>query len=64
MTRLDAIGVNVSDIDKAVGLYRRLGLEFPDDPDPEGHGHVEAQLPGGLRFMLDSEESVKSFSPD
>jgi catechol 2,3-dioxygenase-like lactoylglutathione lyase family enzyme len=61
--RLDAIGVIVSDIDRAVAFYRRLGLEFPDDPDPEGHGHVEATLPGGLRFMLDSEESVKSFNP-
>jgi catechol 2,3-dioxygenase-like lactoylglutathione lyase family enzyme len=64
MTRLDAIGVIVSDIDKAAELYRRLGLEFPDEPDPEGHGHTEAPLPGGLRFMLDSEETVKSFKPD
>jgi catechol 2,3-dioxygenase-like lactoylglutathione lyase family enzyme len=64
MPRLDAIGVIVSDIDRAVALYRRLGLEFPDPPDPSGHGHVEATLPGGLRFMLDSEEVVKSFNPD
>jgi catechol 2,3-dioxygenase-like lactoylglutathione lyase family enzyme len=64
MTRFDAIGVIVSDIDKAVDLYRRLGLQFPDDPDPQGHGHVEATLPGGARFMLDSEETVKSFNPD
>ena len=64
MPRLDAIGVIVSDIDRAVDLYRRLGLEFGDEPDPEGHGHVEATLPGGLRFMLDSEETVRSFNPD
>lgn len=63
MPRLDAIGVIVSDIDKAIDFYRRLGLEFPEDPDPEGHGHVEATLPGGLRFMLDTEESVQSFDP-
>jgi catechol 2,3-dioxygenase-like lactoylglutathione lyase family enzyme len=62
--RFDAIGVIVSDIDRAVDLYRRLGLEFPDDPDPEGHGHVEAKLPGGIRFMLDTEDVVKSFNPD
>jgi catechol 2,3-dioxygenase-like lactoylglutathione lyase family enzyme len=61
--RLDAIGMIVSDIDKAIDFYRRLGLEFPEDPDPEGHGHVEATLPGGLRFMLDTEESVQSFDP-
>jgi catechol 2,3-dioxygenase-like lactoylglutathione lyase family enzyme len=61
---LDAIGVVVSDIDRAVAFYRTLGLEFPADPDPEGHGHVEAPLPGGLRLMLDAEESVRSFRPD
>jgi catechol 2,3-dioxygenase-like lactoylglutathione lyase family enzyme len=64
MPRLDAIGVIVSDIDRAVDFYGRLGLAFPDDPDPEGHGHVEATLPGGLRLMLDSEEAVRSFNPD
>jgi catechol 2,3-dioxygenase-like lactoylglutathione lyase family enzyme len=64
MPRLDAIGVIVSDLGKTVDFYRRLGLEFPADPDPEGHGHAEAELPGGLRFMLDTEESVRSFNPD
>lgn len=54
MPRLDAIGVIVSDIDKAIDFYRRLGLEFPEDPDPEGHGHVEATLPGGPSYMRSS----------
>jgi uncharacterized glyoxalase superfamily protein PhnB len=26
-----------------------------------GHGHVEAPLPGGLRFTLDTEQSIRSF---
>jgi catechol 2,3-dioxygenase-like lactoylglutathione lyase family enzyme len=60
--RFDAIGVIVADLQRAVDLYRRLGLEFPDDS--EGQGHIEATLPGGLRFMLDTEEVVKSFNPD
>jgi uncharacterized glyoxalase superfamily protein PhnB len=47
---------------RAVEFYRRVGLEFPDGA--EGEGHVEAQLPGGLRFMLDSEETIASFDPD
>jgi uncharacterized glyoxalase superfamily protein PhnB len=64
MPKLDAIGVVVSDMDVAVAFYRRLGLRFPDPPDPEGHGHAEATLPGGLRFMLDTEASVKSFAPE
>ena len=62
--RLDALGVIVSDLGRAVDFYRRLGLPFPDDPDPEGHGHVEAELPGGLRLMLDSEQTIRSFNPD
>jgi catechol 2,3-dioxygenase-like lactoylglutathione lyase family enzyme len=61
MPRFDALGVVVADMDASVRFYRRLGLEFPDPPDPEGHGHTEATLPGGARFMLDTEENVRSF---
>jgi catechol 2,3-dioxygenase-like lactoylglutathione lyase family enzyme len=61
--RLDVIGVIVSDLGRAVEFYRRLGLRFPTPIDPMGHGHVEAPLPGGLRFTLDAEESIRSFDP-
>jgi catechol 2,3-dioxygenase-like lactoylglutathione lyase family enzyme len=64
MPRLDVIGVIVSDLERAIDFYHRLGLRFPEDPDPEGHGHVETTLSGGLRFTLDTEESVLSFDPD
>jgi catechol 2,3-dioxygenase-like lactoylglutathione lyase family enzyme len=64
VAELAAIGVVVSDLERAVAFYRRLGLEFPEDVDPEGHGHVEATLPGGLRFMLDTEATILSFAPD
>ena len=57
--RFEAIGVVVDDLERAVAFYRELGLEFP-----EGEGHVEAQLPGGLRFMLDTEETIRSFDPE
>jgi uncharacterized glyoxalase superfamily protein PhnB len=60
--RLDAIGIVVADLQASMAFYRMLGLEF-DEADAE-HGHVEAAGPGGLRVMLDSEESVKSFDPD
>lgn len=63
MVRADAIGVIVSDLERAIGFYRRCGLEFPEPPDPMGHGHVEAALPGGMRLMLDTEETVRSFDP-
>ncbi|MGH2749914.1 MAG: VOC family protein [Actinomycetota bacterium] len=64
MPQLDAIGVVVSNMDASIAFYRKLGLGFPENPDPEGHGHVETMLPGGLRLLLDTEESVKSFSPE
>lgn len=63
MARLDVVGVIVSDLVRAIEFYRRLGLQFPENPDPMGHGHVEASLPGGLRFTLDTERSIRSFDP-
>lgn len=63
MPQLDVVGVIVSDLDRAIEFYARLGLEFPENPDPMGHGHVEVPLPGGLRFTLDAEASIRSFDP-
>jgi catechol 2,3-dioxygenase-like lactoylglutathione lyase family enzyme len=64
MPRLDVVGVIVSDLRRAVEFYSRLGLSFPEEIDPMGHGHVEATLPSGLRFTLDAEESIRSIDPD
>jgi uncharacterized glyoxalase superfamily protein PhnB len=61
--RFDVVGVVVSDLEQAVDFYSRLGIAFPDQIDPLGHGHVEAALPGGLRFTLDTDESIRSFDP-
>jgi catechol 2,3-dioxygenase-like lactoylglutathione lyase family enzyme len=61
MPRLDAVGVVVSDLGRAIAFYRRLGLDFAED---SGHGHAEATLPGGLRLLLDTEETVRSFDPE
>jgi catechol 2,3-dioxygenase-like lactoylglutathione lyase family enzyme len=60
--RFDALGVVVADMGKTLAFYRRLGLEIPDDADSEPH--VEAALPGGLRLMFDTVETVRSFDPD
>jgi catechol 2,3-dioxygenase-like lactoylglutathione lyase family enzyme len=62
--RLDVIGVVVADLQRAADFYKRLGVSFPEEIDPMGHGHVEAPLPGGLRFTLDAESSVRSFNPE
>ncbi len=59
--RFDAFGIVVSDMPRALAFYRQLGLEFADGAEREDH--VEAQLSGGLRYMLDTESVVKMFDP-
>jgi catechol 2,3-dioxygenase-like lactoylglutathione lyase family enzyme len=58
---LHAIGIVASDMAASIRFYRTLGLDMPETPD---EGHVEASMAGGLRLMLDSEETVRSFDPD
>jgi catechol 2,3-dioxygenase-like lactoylglutathione lyase family enzyme len=59
MARLDAVGIIVSDMTRAIGFYQRLGLVFNVESDEV---HAEASGPGGVRVMLDTEASVKTFS--
>jgi uncharacterized glyoxalase superfamily protein PhnB len=58
---LNAIGIVVSDMTRSIRFYRLLGLDVPETPDED---HVDAFLPNGVRFMLDSEEVIRSFLPD
>jgi catechol 2,3-dioxygenase-like lactoylglutathione lyase family enzyme len=57
--RFDAIGLVASDMAASVAFYRRLGFAFPEGA--ENQPHAEAELPAGLRLMLDTEETVRSF---
>ena len=59
--RFDALGIAVSDMAAAVDFYGLLGLRFPGNAASQGH--VEAELPGGLRLMLDTEAVMESFDP-
>jgi catechol 2,3-dioxygenase-like lactoylglutathione lyase family enzyme len=59
--QLNAIGIVTSDMTTSIRFYRLLGLDVPETPE---EGHVDVFLPNGARFMLDSEETVRSFSPD
>ena len=61
MPQLNALGIVVSDMANSIRFYRLLGLDVPETPD---EGHVDTFLANGIRFMLDSEETVKSFRPD
>jgi catechol 2,3-dioxygenase-like lactoylglutathione lyase family enzyme len=59
--RIDAVGIVVADMNRALAFYRRLGLEFP--ADAETQPHAEATLPGGIRLLLDTVDTVRSFDP-
>lgn len=68
MPSLDAIGVIVSDMARAIEFFRILGVPFVDpasaDVVAEAQDHVEARLPSGLRLMLDREAVIRSFMPE
>jgi uncharacterized glyoxalase superfamily protein PhnB len=56
----EALGVVVADMGRALGFYRLLGLDFPEGAESEGHAKASV---AGVRFMLDTEETIKSFDP-
>jgi catechol 2,3-dioxygenase-like lactoylglutathione lyase family enzyme len=58
----NAIGLAVADMATSLAFYRRLGLDLPADADTQPH--VEAELPGGIRLMWDTHETIRSFDPD
>jgi uncharacterized glyoxalase superfamily protein PhnB len=58
---LNAIGIAVSDMTASIRFYRLLGLDVPETPE---EGHVDTFLPNGVRFMLDSEDVMRSFRDD
>lgn len=59
MPQLNAIGIVASDMERSIRFYRLLGLDVPETP---GEGHVDTFLPNGLRFMLDTEDVMRSFN--
>ena len=61
MPQLNALGIVTSDMARSIAFYRLVGLDVPETPD---EGHVDTFLPNGVRFMLDSEETVRSFRPE
>jgi len=61
MPQLNALGIVASDMERSIRFYRLLGLDVPETPD---EGHVDTFLPNGVRFMLDSEDVIRSCRPD
>jgi catechol 2,3-dioxygenase-like lactoylglutathione lyase family enzyme len=60
--RLDMIGLVVEDMAASLAFYRRLGFDLP--PEMDTAPHVEATLPGGLRFAWDTVATIRSFMPE
>lgn len=60
--RFAAVGVVVTDMARSLEFYRKLGLEIPAESDTAPH--AEAILPGGVRLLFDTVETVLSFDPD
>jgi catechol 2,3-dioxygenase-like lactoylglutathione lyase family enzyme len=58
---LNALGIVVTDMARSISFYRLLGLDVPETPS---EGHVDTFLPNGVRFMLDTEDTVRSFRPE
>ncbi|ARU43376.1 glyoxalase [Armatimonadetes bacterium Uphvl-Ar2] len=61
MPHLDAIGIVVTDMARALDFYRLLGVPTPTEWEGP---HVEATLDNGLRLMFDDLELMKSLHPD
>src|SRR4029450_313425 len=62
MPTLNAFGFPVSDMARALAFYRILGLTFPQAAETEDH--VEAEIDGGIRYMLDTEDVMRLFDPE
>ncbi|MGH9113686.1 MAG: VOC family protein [Acidimicrobiales bacterium] len=60
--QLDAVGIVVEDMARSLAFYRQLGLDLP--PEADEQPHAEASLPGGLRVLWDTVETIHSFDPD
>jgi catechol 2,3-dioxygenase-like lactoylglutathione lyase family enzyme len=58
----NAIGIVVADMAASLAFYRRLGLAIPAEADDAPH--AEAELPGGVRLMWDTLDTINSFDPE
>jgi catechol 2,3-dioxygenase-like lactoylglutathione lyase family enzyme len=59
--RFSCIGLVATDMAATLAFYRRLGIDIP--PGADTQPHVEAALPGGVRILWDTVETIRSFDP-
>ena len=60
-TRFDCIGLVARDLPTTLAFYRGLGLDIP--PEADDTEHVEVELAGGLRLLIDPAATIASFDP-
>ncbi|AXK36327.1 glyoxalase [Streptomyces armeniacus] len=60
--RFAVVELAVEDMARTLDFYRRLGLEVP--PGSDDQPHVEALLPGGLKVVFDTIETLRALDPD
>lgn len=57
----NAFGLVVADMPATLAFYRELGLDIPAEADDAPH--AEVPLGGGLRLLIDTHETIRSFDP-
>jgi catechol 2,3-dioxygenase-like lactoylglutathione lyase family enzyme len=60
VAELEAFGITTADLAASLRFYGLLGLDVPD----AGEEHVEADVPGRLTLMWDTEELIRQIEPD
>jgi uncharacterized glyoxalase superfamily protein PhnB len=58
----DMVGMVVRDMHAALEFYRALGLDIPQGAEKQDH--VDFITPNGYRLAWDTEDVIKSFTPD
>jgi catechol 2,3-dioxygenase-like lactoylglutathione lyase family enzyme len=56
-----AFEIVAADLPRTLAFYRDLGVDLP--ADAESGPHVEVALPGGLRLLIDTVDTIRSFDP-
>jgi catechol 2,3-dioxygenase-like lactoylglutathione lyase family enzyme len=57
-----AIGLVATDLPRTLAFYRALGLDIPADADAAPH--VEVELPGGMKLLIDPVDTIRSFDKE
>ena len=59
--QLRAVEIVTASMEKSLAFYRLLEVAVPDQVEGP---HAEAELPGGVKLLWDTEEMIRSLEPD